>query len=223
MGHFRESDRHAPKVMADAHAQLAARCEVTPLRVQDRFTHWEDEELGNPPVETLTWFEVRFGPFVFATVETAYEWPDGNPEQIAVRLWLNGSKPPRWFAVIDGSVRHVLESLGFKDSGQWQATWPPDDSSVDGIVTQIERLRATPIRVLREQDLPPNVPWPTNQTGAWITSADRISIGEANGGARDVRLEIGARAVPLTLDDEGLAFLHWWEKQRAPRAEASDT
>lgn len=148
VGHFRESDRPAPKVMARTHGQLAARSEVTPLRVQDRFNHWEDEDLGIPPVETAAWFEVRFGSFVFATVETTFEWPAGDPEQIAVRLWLDGFKPARWFAVIDGSVRHVLESLGFKDSGQWQATWAANDSSVDGIVTQIERVGETPIRVL---------------------------------------------------------------------------
>ena len=227
MGHFRESDRETPKIMTRLHARIAERCEVTPLRIQDRFNHWEDEDLGIPPVETLAWFDVRFGPFVFATLETAYGWPEGMPERIAIRLWLNGSKSRRWFAVIDSSVRHVLEASGFNDSGQWQATWPATDSSIDGIVTQLERLGATPIRVLRDLDLPPDVPWPTVQTGAWITSADRVSFGEesdrGNGRTRDVRLEIGGRTLPLTLDDAGLAFLHWWKEQSAPRAEASDT
>lgn len=203
--------------MLRLHAEVARRFGVSNLNHNDRFATWEDEDIGTPPIETVTSFTVRFGPFLSATVTTRTAWPDANPAYVEVRLWMVSPEKPEWFALITPTLREQLEALGFQEFGQWKTTLRLEPAAVRDIATLLERVRLLPIRLLRKEDFPPAVPWPGHGFGIDVAGATKVTVerSELKDGRRihHVVLDLGASSRSYQLDDSGLEFVRWWEVQ----------
>lgn len=148
--------RAVEQTLQAVHAALAARFPGATLHRVPIYQHWEDEELGYPPL---------------------YEQLSLHVEPAGIPAWCSSDREGRGLEgilhtggdhrdprgphalVFDAADRARLRAHGWRGpSGGWRARWPAGDPA--RVLAAYAALADTAPRVLLPEDLPPGAPWP---------------------------------------------------------------
>jgi len=141
--------------MQTVHAALALRFPDATLDRLPIYQHWEDEDLGYPPLyEALS---IKVAPAGYPA------WCTSNREGMAIEGIFSSHHDARHpdgahALVFDADERAALRSHGWQGSSSWRARWSADQPAQ--VISAFAILATLSPRVLLPEDLPDGAPWP---------------------------------------------------------------
>lgn len=170
------------------------------------FQHWEDDELGHPPLYELLQLEVAPG-----GVPT---WCRSNREGTGLEgrfLDYHGARHPAGphALVFDAKDRATLRAHGWQGTGGWFARWSADEP--ERVAEALAVLGRLSPRVLLPEDLGAGTPWPWAEFVSSVLLAD-VEGSEGHGEQRVLLTCLDGQRhrvrVPEGSSEE--ALWRWW-------------
>jgi len=183
-------------------AHLGKTWKVSPIVQRDRYRHWEDEDLGVPPIERVASFTVGIAPLT-VHVEARFPWPDRPADVVRASFdtYQDATAGAPWAIVADSPTTRTLSGLGFARLGAWYTEWALGGDErvlIDEIASRLERLERVPFRVLSAQSAPSDLPWPSRRLVELIGADALIDVGAEPDGRRRVTTELAGRRSDVT-------------------------
>lgn len=162
------------------HAVYAALAQQFPARLERSpvFGHWEDEELGFPPLYEQLTVTVELGGWVAHCSSSR----DGAAIEGLFSTYHDGRDPAGPHALVFAAgERAALREHGWHDVTHGRASWAAGDPTP--IVAAFRVLASLSPRVLLPEDLPSGSPWPWPALIYWVLLAEVVGS-EGSGAGR---------------------------------------